>query len=69
MARYAPCAEAARQSLRAERVHRRPAFASTKSADRDCDAESDAETESWLSMKVWTPLLWMQFSQALDDAG
>ena len=46
MARYAPCAEAARQRLRTERVHRRPEFSSMRNTNEESDAESNADTES-----------------------
>ena len=46
MARNAPCAEAARQSVSTECVHRRSTFASMRNTDSESDAESDADTES-----------------------
>ena len=46
MARNAPCAEAARQRVRTECVHRRSTFASMRNTDSESDAESDADTAS-----------------------
>ena len=46
MARNAPCAEAARQRVRIECIHRRSTFASIRNTDSESDAESDAITES-----------------------
>ena len=45
MARNAPCAEAARQRVSTECVHRRSTFASVKNTDSEYDVEIDAETE------------------------
>ena len=46
MARNAPCAEAARQMVRTECVHRRSTFASMSNTDSESDAESDDDTVS-----------------------
>ena len=46
MARNAPCAEAARQRVRIECVHRRSKFASMRNTDSESDAERDADAES-----------------------
>ena len=46
MARNAPCANAARQRVSTECVHRRSTFASMRNTDSESDAESDADTES-----------------------
>ena len=46
MARNAHCAEAARQRVSTECVHRRSTFASMRNTDSESDAESDADTES-----------------------
>ena len=46
MTRNAPCAEAARQKVRFNCVHRRSTFASTRNTHGESDAESDAGTES-----------------------
>ena len=46
MARNAPCAEAARQKVNTECVHRRSTFASVRNMDCESDSESDADTES-----------------------
>ena len=46
MARIAPCAEAARQSVSTECVHRRSTFASMRNTDSEFDAKNDADTES-----------------------
>ena len=56
MARNAPCAEAARQRVRTECVHRRSTFASMRNTDIESDAKSDAIRRELLSMKV--PTLW-----------
>ena len=66
MARNAKCAEAARQRVRTECVHRRPTFASMRNTDSESDAESDADTRVLLSLKVPTLLFGTQFSQAHD---
>ena len=52
-----PCAEAARQRVRTECVHRRSTFASMMNTDSESDAESDSDTESVVSMKVPTIVL------------
>ena len=67
MAWTAPCAEAARQRVRAECVHRRSTFASMRNTDSESDMESDADTESVVSMKVPILLFGTQFSQATDS--
>ena len=46
MAGNAPCAEAARQRVRTECVHRSPKFSSMRNTDSEWDTESDADTES-----------------------
>ena len=46
MARNVPSAEAARQRVRTECVHRHSAFASMRNTDSESDAESDADTGS-----------------------
>ena len=46
MARIAPYAEAARQRVSTEWVHRRSTIASMGNTDSVSDAESDADTES-----------------------
>ena len=46
MAWNAPCAEAARQRVSTECVHRRSTFASMRNTHSESDAESDADTES-----------------------
>ena len=46
MARNAPCAEATRQRVSTECVHRRSTFASMMNTDSESDAEIDADTES-----------------------
>ena len=46
MARNVPCAEAARQRVITECVHRRSTFASMRNTDSESDAKSDADTES-----------------------
>ena len=44
--RNAPYAEAARQRVSTECVHRRSTFASMRNTDSESDAESDTDTES-----------------------
>ena len=46
MARNAPCANAARQRVSTEYVHRRSIFASMRNTYSESDAESGADTES-----------------------
>ena len=46
MARNAPCADAARQRVSTECVHRRSTLASMRNTDSESHAESDADTES-----------------------
>ena len=61
MARNAPCAEAARQRVSTECVHRHSTFASMSNTDSESDAESDVDPESvdesadsvvWIRMEV-----------------
>ena len=52
MARNAPCAEAARQRVRTECVHRRSTFASMRNTDSVSEAESDTDTESVIESAV-----------------
>ena len=54
----APCAEAARQRVSTECVHRRSTFASTRNTDSESDAESDANTEIVVVDKSADSVVW-----------
>ena len=54
MARNTPCAEAARQRVRTECVHRRSTFASM----RNTDSETDADTESVIVDECANCVVW-----------
>ena len=56
--RYALCAEAARQRVRTEFVHRRSTLASMRNTDSESDMESDADMESAVVDKSADSVVW-----------
>ena len=65
MARNAPCAEAARQRVNTECVHRRSTFASMRNTYSESDAKSDADTESVVVDESADSVVW---DEAMPDA-
>ena len=58
MARNAPCAEAARQRVSTECVHRHSTFASMRNTGSESDAESDADMESVVVDESTDSVVW-----------